>query len=74
MTPAVHPDPKTLGQFVLGRLDGRAMARVEGHLRGCSECEQAALRIPDDRLVTLLRVSTNDPATETPRWDMAGSP
>ena len=36
MTPAEHPDPETLERFVLGRLDRRAMATVEGHLRGCS--------------------------------------
>ena len=65
MTPAEHPDPETLARFVLGRLDRKAMARVERHLRGCSQCGQVALRVPDDRLVTLLRLSTAGPATES---------
>ena len=54
MTPAEHPDCETLEQFVLGRLDRRAMATVEGHLRGCSQCGQVAMQVPDDRLVSLL--------------------
>jgi len=64
MTPAEHPDSETLGRFVLGRLDRRTMASVEGHLRGCSQCGLVAMQVPDDRLVTLLRVSSAGPATE----------
>jgi Putative zinc-finger len=74
MTPSEHPDPETLGRFVLGRLDRRAMARVEGHLRGCSQCGQVAMRVPDDRLVTLLRVATAGPATESYTCNAACSP
>jgi hypothetical protein len=60
-----HPDSESLGRFVLGRLDRRTMARVEGHLRGCSQCGQVAMQVPDDRLVRLLRASIAGPATET---------
>jgi anti-sigma factor RsiW len=55
MTSPTHPDPETLERFVLGRLDRRAMARVEAHLGGCSSCGRAAMHVPDDRLVALLR-------------------
>ena len=74
MTPSEHPDSETLGRFVLGRLDRRAMATVEGHLRGCSRCGQVAMQVPDDRLVTLLRVSTAGPATESSPCSAASSP
>ena len=53
MTPSEHPDAETLGRFVLGRLDRRTMATVEGHLRDCSRCGQVAMQVPDDRLVTI---------------------
>ena len=65
MTPSEHPDSETLGRFVLGRLDRRAMARVEGHLEGCSECGRVAMQVTDDRLVRLLRIWTNGLATES---------
>ncbi len=55
MTSPTHPDLKTLERFVLGRLDRRAMARVEAHLGGCSSCGRAAMHVPDDRLVAMLR-------------------
>jgi hypothetical protein len=74
MTPSEHPDFETIGQFVLGRLDRRAMARVEGHLRGCSQCGQVAMQVPDDRLVRFLRGSTADPATESSPPKLASSP
>ncbi len=64
MTPSEHPDAETLARFVLGRLDRRAMARIERHLRDCSQCRQVAMQVPDDRLVTLVRASTAGPATE----------
>jgi hypothetical protein len=65
MTRSEHPDSESLGRFVLGRLDRRTMARVEGHLRGCSQCGQVAMQARDDRLVRLLRASIAGPATET---------
>jgi hypothetical protein len=64
MTPAEHPDCESLVRFILGRLDRRAMARVEGHLRGCTQCWQVAMQVPDDRLVRLLRVPTSGPAID----------
>jgi anti-sigma factor RsiW len=74
MTPRTHPDDETLAQFVLGRLDRKSMARVEGHLRGCSRCGQVAMQTPDDRLVALLKASTPRLATEAPADDTAGLP
>jgi len=74
MAPSEHPDSETLGRFVLGRLDRKAMARVEGHLRSCSQCGQVAMQVPDDRLVTLLRVSSAGPATEPSACNTASSP
>ena len=65
MSLSEHPDSESLGRFVLGRLDRRTMARVEGHLRGCSQCGQVATQVPGDRLVRLLRASIAGPATET---------
>jgi anti-sigma factor RsiW len=74
MTPRTHPNDETLAQFVLGRLDRKSMARVEGHLRGCSRCGQVAMQAPDDRLVTLLKGSTPRFATESPADDTTGLP
>ena len=74
MAPAKHPDTETLERFVLGRLDRRTMATVEGHLRDCSECGQVAMQVPDDRLVRLLRGSTTGPATESSPCDAASFP
>ncbi len=74
MTPAEHPDCETLERFVLGRLDRRAMATVEGHLRDCSQCGQVAMQVPDDRLVSLLRVSTAGPATGSSRCERGKFP
>ncbi len=65
MIPSEHPDTETLGRFILGRLDRRAMARVEGHLSGCTQCGQVAMQVPDDRLVRLLRSSMAGPAAES---------
>jgi hypothetical protein len=65
VTTSEHPDAETLGRFVLGRLDRRAMARVEAHLRHCSHCGQVAMQVPDDRLVTLLRAVTARPTPES---------
>ena len=65
MTSFEHPDAETLGRFILGRLDRRAMARVEGHLRTCTPCGQAAMKVPDDWLVKLLRASTAGALTES---------
>ena len=62
MTSSQHPDLETLGRFVLGRLDRRAMAQGEAHLGGCSSCGRAAMHIPDDRLVALLRSHPGGPA------------
>jgi hypothetical protein len=58
MTSSEHTDPETLRLFVLGRLNRKAMARVEGHLRGCVQCGQVAMQVPDDRLVRLVRIPT----------------
>ncbi len=74
MTHSEHPDTETLERFVLGRLDRRTMAKVEGHLRGCSQCGQVAMQVPDDRLVSLLRVSATGPATGSSPCDAASSP
>jgi hypothetical protein len=59
-----HPDNETLGRFALGRLDRRSMARVEGHLRDCSECGQVAMQVLDDGLVTLLRNPAAGPTSD----------
>ncbi len=74
MTFSEHPDSETLERFVLGRLDRRTMAWVEGHLTGCSECGQVAMQVPDDRLVSLLWDSTSGPATESSPCDATSSP
>ncbi len=74
MTHSEHPDTETLERFVLGRLDRRTMARVEGHLQGCSLCGQVAMQVPDDRLVSLLRASTAGTVTGSSPCDPASSP
>ena len=68
-----HPDPETLSRFILGRLDRRAMATVEAHLRVCFQCGQVAMRVPDDRLVRLLRAPSTGPATEPSLLHVPGS-
>lgn len=65
MSAYAHPEEETLARFALGRLDSKSMARVEGHLRGCARCAQVAMRVPDDPLVRLLRVSIARPASES---------
>ena len=74
MTPPKHPDAETLGRFVQGRLDRRAMARVEAHLRACPRCGEAALLVPDDRLVMLLRTRTAGTPTGSRPDTTADSP
>ena len=74
MDPCEHPDRETLRRFALGRLNRRTMANVERHLRGCSECGQVAMQVPDDRLVSLLRVSTGGPASGPSSCNAASSP
>jgi anti-sigma factor RsiW len=74
MTSPTHPDPETLERFVLGRLDRRAMARVEAHLGGCTSCGRAAMHVPDDRLVALLRARPDGPAAGRSPNDAAKSP
>jgi hypothetical protein len=71
MSASKHPDDKTLGRFVLGRLDRRAMAQVESHLRCCSRCTQIGMRVPDDRLLTLLRNSAARSVIESPLGNSA---
>jgi len=69
-----HPDFETLERFVLGRLDRRMMARVEGHLLGCFQCGQVAVQVADDRFVRLLRGSTSVPPAESSPFNAASSP
>jgi hypothetical protein len=73
MTSPTHPDPEILERFVLGRLDRRAMARVEAHLGSCSSCGRAAMNVPDDRLVTLLRTQPAGHAARRSSDDAARS-
>ncbi len=74
MSHAEHPDTEMLERFVLGRLDRRTMAKVEGHLTGCLQCVQVATQVPDDPLVRLLRVAIAGPAIEPPPRNAASSP
>jgi hypothetical protein len=74
MTRSEHPDSETLGRFVLGRLDRRTMATVEGHLRDCSRCGQVAMQVPDDPFVRLLRASTSGSAIESSSCSAASFP
>jgi hypothetical protein len=69
MAPPRHPDSEILGRFVLGRLDRRAMATVEDHLRHCSLCGEVAMQVPDDRLVKLVRNSAVGAETESHSCD-----
>lgn len=71
MCARAHPENEILGRFALGRLGGKAMARVEAHVRGCAECAQIAMRVPDDRLVKLLRTAIARPTTGLPRHKAA---
>lgn len=61
ITPANHPLAEDLRRFALGRLDRRAMARVEAHLGGCLRCADIAAKAPHDRLVALLRRPVDGP-------------
>jgi hypothetical protein len=69
-----HPDPATLRQFAVGRLQGEAMRRVELHVRDCKACVKAALDAPDDRLVGLLRRTAPKACVEArgPDWPNFG--
>ena len=64
MSTSEHPDLEMLRRFILGRLDRKTMARVEGHLRDCTRCGEVAMRVPDDRLVNLLQSVTTGLATD----------
>ena len=72
MSANTHPDDETLGRFALGQLDRKTMARVEGHLWGCSRCGQVVRQAPEDRLVTLLKASTPGFTSESPADDTTG--
>lgn len=74
MSAHAHPQDETLVRFALGRLERKSMARVEGHLRTCSRCAQVAMRVPDDRLVRLLRASFARTATDSPHFKGASVP
>ena len=50
-----HPRAEDLKAFVLGTLEGAALASVEAHLLGCSTCQERAAGAPADSLVALLR-------------------
>lgn len=71
MSAHAHPETEILGRFALGRLGGNTMARVEAHVRGCAECAQIAMHVPDDRLVTLLRLAIARPISASPRHKAA---
>jgi anti-sigma factor RsiW len=70
MAKTPHPSPEALREFILGRLDGRAMNRVERHLRDCDACARSAEGVDGDRLVQLMARMDDAPAgrgTDLPR-------
>ncbi len=52
---SAHPSVEQLRRFVHGSLASREMEKVADHLLLCDVCCHAALAVPDDRLVGLLR-------------------
>jgi anti-sigma factor RsiW len=56
-----HPTSDVLTAFVLGRLkDGEAVVVAE-HLGVCETCQEAALAVPDDSMLSLLRPGGSTP-------------
>jgi hypothetical protein len=49
-----HPDAELLRRFALGLVRSENQDRIERHLTVCDACCQAALTVPEDRIVTLL--------------------
>jgi anti-sigma factor ChrR (cupin superfamily) len=50
-----HPEPETLQDFALGRLEAREMDSIAAHLSSCPACLRRVRETPDDGLVRLLR-------------------
>ena len=61
-----HPDAASLRRFVLGQLRGELMRQVERHMTSCDICVKAALAVPHDHLVGLLRRPVPDSCADSP--------
>jgi len=59
---ARHPDSDVLRQFALGLLDCETTDRVGRHLVKCDACREIVVTVPDDRLLTLLRMPVDSDA------------
>ena len=61
----LHPDPKQLAAFRLGKLDEAELAAVESHVASCAHCCQSLKNLPDDSFISLVRQSTEPTGTAT---------
>jgi eukaryotic-like serine/threonine-protein kinase len=55
-----HPSPESLAAFVRGTLAPKARAKVERHVADCSRCCDVLRTVPDDSLISLLRMADAD--------------
>jgi serine/threonine protein kinase len=54
--PAIHPEPNLLTSFALGWLSEEDARAIADHVSTCPECEAALTTVPDDPVLSLIRV------------------
>jgi uncharacterized protein (TIGR03067 family) len=55
----MHPAPKQLAAFRLGKLDDYELEDIERHVAECDSCCRSLKSLPDDSFISLVRQSTS---------------
>src|SRR5262249_51543388 len=55
----MHPAPKQLAAFRLGKLDEQELEDIERHVAECDSCCRSLKSLPDDSFISLVRQSTS---------------
>ena len=69
---AIHPGTQQLSFFALGRLSDNEARLVADHVSSCPECEAALGAVPDDRILSLIRVGLACREPQQPETAAAG--
>ena len=70
----IHPTPRQLAAFALGKLTPESRDRMQEHLAGCSTCSTFLSQTPRDTLVTMLRqAAAGIPSSEQSTPGVRGS-
>ena len=65
-----HPTSEILAAFALGHVDDDEAALIADHLGICESCQQAVLAVPDDSMLSLLRLGGSTPMPRAPLEDV----